>query len=198
MTYRPTQINQHIKSKGITLIELMVTLLLVSTLIASASPIFSTLLRENQLNNQTTELTRALYYARSQALALGQSVLICPLDSTLNCATQNKKIWTQGWFVAVDQNNNRNFDVQTDVKLRIFQNQKNNVDIISNRAAVAVFSSDGNATGSNRTFTLCHKYDNKVARQVVLSNSGRHRLVIANNTVSSKSCSFKETKMNTD
>ncbi len=190
MTYRNSKkINQHILTKGVTLIELMVTLFLVSILIAIASPSFSGLLRENQLNNQTTELTRALHYARSQALALGKSVLICSVDSTLNCSTQNKKIWTHGWLVAIDQNNNRNFDVQTDVKLRIFQNQKNNVNIISNRTLVAVFSPDGNATGSNRTFTLCHKYDNKVARQVVLSNSGRNRLVITNNTTPSKSCS---------
>jgi len=191
MIYRHSiQINQHISTKGITLIELMVTLLLAATLIAIASPSFSALLRENQLNNQTTKLTRALHYARSQALAMGQPVLICSVDSTLNCSAQNKKIWTQGWLVVVDQNNNRNFDIHVDVKLRIFQNQNNNVKIISNRTAVAVFSSDGNATGSNRTFTLCHKYDNKVARQVVLSNSGRNRLVVTNNTTLSASCSL--------
>ncbi|VAW84084.1 hypothetical protein MNBD_GAMMA16-717 [hydrothermal vent metagenome] len=187
MTYRHST-PKNLTYQGVTLIELMVTLALIATFLAIATPGFSALLRENQLNNQTTALTRALHYARSQALTLGQSVLICPLDNTLNCSTQNKKVWTQGWLVAVDQNNNRNFDLQNDVKLRIFQNQKNNVQIMSNRTAVAVFSSNGNATGSNRTFKLCHKHDNKVSRKVVLSNSGRNRLIVPDKTTSSERC----------
>lgn len=181
-------INRCTSAKGITLIELIVTLSLISILAASAAPSFSSLLRENQLNNQTTKLTRALHYARSQALILGQSVLVCPLNSILSCSTPNTKIWTQGWLVAVDQNHNRSFDAQNDKVLRVFQNQKKHVQIISNRKTIAVFSPDGNASGSNRTFQLCHKYDNFVARKVVLSNSGRNRFITLNSQTSRENC----------
>ncbi len=181
-------INRCASAKGITLIELIVTLSLISILTASAAPSFSSLLRENQLNDQTTKLTRALHYARSQALTLGQSVLVCPLNRILSCSTPHTKTWTQGWLVAVDQNHNRSFDAQNDRVLRLFQNQKKHVQIISNRKTIAIFSPDGNASGSNRTFQLCHKYDNLVARKVVLSNSGRNRFIILNNQTSSESC----------
>jgi len=107
----------------------------------------------------------------------------------MSCATQNKKRWTQGWLVAVDKNRNRDFD-QQDKKLRLFQNQGDTIDIFSNRTSVAVFSRDGDASGTNRTFTLCHKYNNVVARKVVLSNSGRHRLVVPNSTSAQESCAL--------
>lgn len=87
--------------RGFTVIELLVTVGVAAILISLAAPGF----RESTLGNQraarSNELVSALTYARSQALALRRSVVICrtrdSAAATPNCGAGSG--WEDGWVV---------------------------------------------------------------------------------------------------
>jgi len=91
-------------SRGLTLIELMVTLCVAVVLMAIAAPSFQQLIATNQLRTTSNELAVALAYARSEAVKRGWPTTICASTDTPSaspsCSGGNN--WGQGWLVFVD------------------------------------------------------------------------------------------------
>jgi Tfp pilus assembly protein FimT len=91
--------------RGITILELMVVvtigaIMMISsgyTLVASG---------QNQAGQQLAmQLASALRYARSQAVALGTYVSVCPAsDTTLTACSTSSTAWNNGWIVFIDYN----------------------------------------------------------------------------------------------
>ncbi|EAQ95817.1 GspH/FimT family pseudopilin [Congregibacter litoralis] len=87
----------HHDQKGFTLIELMITLVVLAILLGVGVPSFNLL----RLNSNTAALANdfasALNLARSEAVTRAEQVEVCPSSDGATC-TGN---WTQGWIVIV-------------------------------------------------------------------------------------------------
>ncbi|WP_185955422.1 GspH/FimT family pseudopilin [Tepidiphilus sp. J10] len=85
---------------GFTLVELMVTIVVLAILLAIGIPSFATLIASNRLTSATNELIASLQTARTEALRRNARVTVCPADPT---ATACSGAWRDGWMAFVDQ-----------------------------------------------------------------------------------------------
>lgn len=84
--------------RGLTLIELMVTLSVLVILITVGIPSFRDLVARNRLTASTNEILYHLQYARSESVKRAASVLICPSTDSATCATAPGD-WEAGFIV---------------------------------------------------------------------------------------------------
>jgi len=185
------------KNTGFTLIELMVTLVIVGILVVAGGPLLSTTLQGGQLVASTNELVSALNITRSSALKLNRKITICVSKDGKSCLS-NKK-WQKGWIVFVDANGDRVgtgvpcasvTDINSDCLLRV--HEKIDDDLLSitgvldsNSSAIKwlTYTSRGlpkNGSASlSGVFSICsfEKGGSGVASRVVVLNlPGRARI----------------------
>mgnify|MGYP000891361647 CR=1 FL=1 len=91
------------RDRGITLIELMVTVAIVGILATLAAPAFDSMLKANRTRTVANELMASLNLARSEAMRRGQPVSICRSNDGSNCASSGTG-WNQGWIVFINEN----------------------------------------------------------------------------------------------
>ena len=92
------------KTKGFTLLELMVTLSILVIMMALAFPSFSTLLVKQKIKSKRDELMSAFQYARTEAVTQNRSVSICPSANpwASNPSCSGSTDWSTGWIVFYD------------------------------------------------------------------------------------------------
>jgi type IV fimbrial biogenesis protein FimT len=69
------------RAAGFTMVELMVTLLLASILLAVGVPMFQDSIARSHLTEQSNDLVTAITLGRSQAITTNQSITFCRADS---------------------------------------------------------------------------------------------------------------------
>lgn len=164
------------KALGFTLIELMITVVVIVLVLAIAAPSMRDLLLNNRQAAYFNQMTTSLTLARAEAIKRGAKTRVCISNATPDCdggATQ----WENGWIVIADTNGSGTVTV-TDGDL-ILQNQSaldSGTTLRSNGSVVnsIVFNSRG-FTGSARTLRLCDARGAEEARGIVISNTGRPR-----------------------
>lgn len=82
-------------SRGLSAIELMVTLSIVAILMTVAVPSYNNLIATSRVKSASSEIYLSLVRARSEAARLNQSVTITP----------NSSQWTAGWLIADGSSN---------------------------------------------------------------------------------------------
>ena len=99
------------RHRGLSLIELMITLAVILVLALAGGPPLADLLRNNRLTAQANALNAALTRARGEAVARRGSVSLCSsIDGDLcrtdsNTCPNNASQWEGGWIVFVDDTN---------------------------------------------------------------------------------------------
>lgn len=168
--------------RGVTFVELLVTLSIFSILLAVGVPSFSQFTANNRLNSYANTLFSHLSLARSEAIKRNTRVAICKSMDGSSCASSGD--WSQGWIVFVDLDNNASVG--------------NDEQIITTMPALSAgFSFAGNTNVSNYisydgqgiqkltsggfqsgTITLCPAAPAAAGngRDVILSSSGRSRV----------------------
>jgi len=182
------------KYSGFTLIELMITLIIVGILLAVGVPSLKSFMQGNQLIAASNELVSALHVARSEAIKLNSRVSICESSDGATCS--NTGSWKNGWIVFVDANGDLANTgtpcaaVNNDCLLRIHDafndNQLTVAGLDANAAAINsfTFSSRGlpkavNGSSQSGVFSVCSldtAGNTTGSRAVVLSLSGRVRV----------------------
>lgn len=182
------------KYSGFTLIELMITLIIVGILLAVGVPSLKSFMQGNQLIAASNELVSALHVARSEAIKLNSRVSICESSDGATCS--NTGSWKNGWIVFVDANGDLANTgtpcaaVNNDCLLRIHDafndNQLTVAGLDANAAAINsfTFSSRGlpkavNGSSQSGVFSVCSldtAGNTTGSRAVVLSLSGRVRI----------------------
>jgi type IV fimbrial biogenesis protein FimT len=189
------------RHSGFTLIELMVTLIIVSVLLTVGLPSLKSFMQGNQLVASTNELVSALHVARSEAIKLNGSVSICESSDGSTCATTGS--WKNGWIVFVDSATGAGVSpgdlvntgaactaTGTDCLLRIHSgftdNQLTVTGVDAGGVSISSFTFDSrglprNSAGASAsgTFSICSldSAGNTInSRAVVLSLSGRVRV----------------------
>ncbi|RQW27219.1 prepilin-type N-terminal cleavage/methylation domain-containing protein [Rhodobacteraceae bacterium CH30] len=85
------------RTRGFSLVELLVTLSIFAIVLAMAVPSFQSFLLKNQARGIASDLSRSLWQARNQALALGRAVTVCARAEDGGCLASQD--WTRGWLV---------------------------------------------------------------------------------------------------
>lgn len=110
------------KSKGFTLIELMITIAVVAIGLALAYPSFTSVLRSNQVATRTNELIASFYLARTEAVRSNRGAGVCPSADGANCNGVN---WGSGWLVFTDQDGDGALSADGDTVVRFVEGSQN-------------------------------------------------------------------------
>lgn len=171
------------KCRGVTLIELMVTLAVAAILLSQAAPGFRDTIIRNRLVTFTNEFMAAINYARSEAIKSGKSVTVCKSSSGTGCTTTGSQ-WENGWIVFIDDNANGSSETGETV-LRVWPsipsgytlrtNSTNFTNYLRYNALGAVAN---NSVGG--TFALCYNNQTTDARTIAITQL-RPRLGIDSN-----------------
>jgi type IV fimbrial biogenesis protein FimT len=85
------------RSSGFSLIELIVTIVVLGVLLALAFPSFTALMNRNRLSGASNELIAGMQSARSEAIRRNRNVTLCNSSDGATCST-TAGAWT-GWIV---------------------------------------------------------------------------------------------------
>jgi len=161
---------------GFTLIELIITVVLISVVALIAIPNFTLMVRSNQVTTQTNNMLVAFQTARTEAIRRGVVVSVCPTANQTSCSGT----WADGWLIAIDANQTGSVSISNnDSILQIGAAASNSIQIVPGTgAAYARFLGDGTRDRSGTTASLSWtvQSDNcqgDRARIVSLNLSGR-------------------------
>ena len=103
---------------GFTLVELLITILVASLLMALAVPAFNSFIENNRIASSTNELVSALAVARSEAIHRRETASLCSSADLASCSGSAN--WETGWILFSDRNGNGLID-GTDTLLRVWE-----------------------------------------------------------------------------
>lgn len=103
------------KQHGFTLVELLITIVVATILVALAVPAFHNFVQNNRITAQVNELITALTLVRSEAIKRKQTITICSSSDGSTCTGA----WDQGWIIFTDANGNGTVDAGTEDILRV-------------------------------------------------------------------------------
>lgn len=94
-----SKISSRNRQPGLTLVELITVLVIVSVLVVVAAPSLQSLMRNNQMTAQANRLISALHLARSEAVKRNSEVEVCGSSNGKACDGQ----WDEGWIVKLKE-----------------------------------------------------------------------------------------------
>lgn len=158
---------------GLTLVELLVCLAIVSILSFIVIPSFNDMLQNTRANSHINQLSQLIRYTKSEALARQARVTLCPLSKELSCGTQ----WQLGAMVFIDENNNQireNNERLLRQETPLISSGTIRFNHPSNRI---VFSPQGFPLGNAGSYVYCPENKNEAyARALIINFQGRLRL----------------------
>lgn len=159
-------------SRGFTLIELLVTLSVASILLTAAVPSYRVFVQDSLLITQSNSFSSAMMLAKSEAVKRNSSVTICP--STNGTACTGGTVWSNGWLVFADPNNNGAVDAGEQI-IQVGAPFAGGNALNGNNGQRVTFSASGFSIGFNGTFSLCDNRGAAMSRAIILNNQGRLR-----------------------
>lgn len=149
--------------QGFTLIELIVTLAVVSILLLTGIPMLNQMTTSNRLVTQINNIAGSLAVARSESIKRGESITLCGSTDGATCDTSS---WELGWIVFSDADNNAVLNSTTESMIKIVApfsggstlrlSQSDSSSVIRYRSDGALRDLNADATRIDKgTFTLC-------------------------------------------
>lgn len=176
----PFVANQRNQS-AFTLIELIITLLVLGILSALAAPAMRDIVMNNRIVTETNDMLVSLTFARSEAIKRSTSVFLCKtLDPEASPPLCNAAAaWTNGWLIFADANSSGLYEFGTnDVLLRFgdgFPGTGNKIKLIGPLNSFG-FTRLGLLTTTSRFFHICDSRGNDFARVIDIFSTGRARV----------------------
>ncbi|BBN80947.1 hypothetical protein PA25_09320 [Pseudoalteromonas sp. A25] len=158
---------------GLTLIEVLVTLTILSSLMSLALSSYGEIISDYRPELALKQLKRALALARTQAASTGNETTICHLDNN-RCIPNT---WHKEITVFIDKGDLRVFDKE-DVRLYEISAIPSTDSIDYPRPAI-IFNYDASIRGfTNGTFVYClpEKNGESLGLEMSVSNTGRARI----------------------
>lgn len=159
------------RSRGFTLIELMVTLAVAAILLTIGVPSFRDLMIKSRLSGQVQEFYGALGYARSEAIKRGNYVSICKSADGSSCG-DNTVSWSNGWIVFANNDNDspavRDISPNEEPLLRVFPALPSNYTLNANSFTNYITYDRFGMANTNGTFVFCANSDESKARAIAV------------------------------
>ena len=96
------------KNSGFTLLELLITVAVLTMVMAIGIPSMTTFIQNDRLTTQINTLVGHLSYARSEAVKRSQQVAVCASSNGTSCSGGVN--WETGWIIYVDADGDSAFD----------------------------------------------------------------------------------------
>jgi len=164
----------NIKQKGLTLVELMVTLAVLVAVMAIGVPMFQGMASSNRAVTQGNALVAALNLAKSEAIKRSGPVLLCSdADanvSTLVCGDQSD--WAKGWIVFGDSDEDGVLD--SGEELRVW-GELSGAATVTTATVSLQFNSDGSASAGATFKVEQSKCSGTQASSITIIESGQIR-----------------------
>jgi len=165
------------KQSGVTLMELVMVVAMVSILFAIALPGYAYFISTNRIATASNDLVSSLQLARSEAIRRATRVTVCKSDNAAGAvpSCNPDTAWQAGWIVFVD-GGSKGVIEGDDAILRVY----GPVDVTfttSNFKTYVSYLGHGRSQGPNGlatgSFSLCLA---GIQRKLILNNTGRIRL----------------------
>ena len=165
------------REKGLSLVELLITLGVATILMSVAVPSFRTISMNSKQSGTINELVAGMHLARNTAITLNARVGVCASSDGQSCQVVS---WNQGWiaFHDADNNQNRSFDET----ILATGSEVDSISIDSSQFPNS-FSYRPNGRVMNGTvaantgeFAMCDQRGSDHAKVVILGISGRPQL----------------------
>lgn len=162
------------KQHGITLLELIITLAIISIVVTVAIPSFYSLLQRYRVESEVEKWLLGFNLARQAAIASNNIVTLCPSNDGQSC----NKVWQDGGIVFIDSNLDHQKDPD-ELLIHHITSSKPNFLIswkaFQNRKYIQ-FQSNGFTWEQNGTLRICSMAKSlKYNRALIISRSGRIR-----------------------
>ena len=166
--------------RGLTLVEILLVCLLLSALTLLSMPNLAQLADEQKGRLAMQRITRAIEYARSQAVRTGNLVTICKSASASSCDGR----WRDGMLIFIDEDENRQRSAGEPalryIDMRGFDGEVS-WRAFGNRQFLQL-TPLGFTRYQNGNFTYCPDSGNPLhARQLILNRTGRVRYAMDTN-----------------
>ncbi|MEW6132415.1 MAG: GspH/FimT family pseudopilin [Pseudomonadota bacterium] len=134
---------------GFTLVELMVTLAVLTIILAIAVPGVGGFVSNQRVRSQADSMLASLALARNESITQNLRVTLCPSGNGTSCTGT----WSQGWIVFRDGGTAGTVDVG-DTVMRVFPGKKNvTVSMSGNFGSYLSFRPTGRSMGSGGATT---------------------------------------------
>lgn len=160
-------------AKGLTVIELMITVVILSLLLVVAVPGMSRMVINNSVDIDRDTLYSFLLTARSEAITRGTKVSICKSSDLATC--DDSLAWAAGWILFSDRGADGIIN-DDDTIIKVNESLDQNISIAYTGGNHVTFDSVGRLDTNNGIFSFTHSSgDADYNRSVTLSTTGRAR-----------------------
>lgn len=161
---------------GYTLIELLITLAVISILALNVFPNLSALLAQERSVVMTNNLAGALAYARTEAVTKQMTIITCQSNNGSEC--NQSENWHNGWIIFADKNQNKQREPE-EMLLKVYAATDNGTQVIFNGSGAGIkyymkYKPSG-AAWPNGSFLICNP-NIGVGKALIMTQSGRLRL----------------------
>ena len=142
--------------RGMTLIELMLSIGITSILTSIALPNLDHFIVQLRVDNEISRLSRLLLTARNHAISSDSNVIICPIAGNGACSSD----WHEELSVFIDYNENQQFDSANNELLIATKSPIKSGDILTYAKNITkiTYQATGHLFGlSNGTLRYCPK-----------------------------------------
>ncbi len=180
--------NTKAQNRGFTIIELMMTLAVMSILLVVGVPAFQTFVQNNRQTSDHNGLIMALLSARSGAVRTNVPVVVCTSTNGTQCSGSAN--WEDGWIVFTDVVNTDTAteegvvnaasgggtaalcETDEDCVLGVYDSLGAGSTLRLAGAGSAITYNSTGVSDVSDTFTMCVP-DTTVKKQVIISSTGR-------------------------
>lgn len=147
------------RDRGLTLIELLVTLIVLSITLTAGAPALQRLVQGNHLRAEAARLISALNLARSEAILRNSPVSLCPGEAVPDTVAACDGVFADGWIIFSNPDRDSRLDAPAEEFIRSFAAIPDGY-TLSNRSGTRPFAEiitylpDGSSR-RNRTLLLC-------------------------------------------
>jgi len=166
----------HRFSRGLTLLELMASIAILSITVTTSVPSLINVVNNNRVSVEINQLRESLRYAWSEAILRNKVIVACPSPDGEHCVRSQD--WEQGWMLFVDNDGDRRLG-ESDTIMRIYPAMPEALTATYRAFGprgqyIPFYPTDGMRT--NGTFSVCARGNTTELNRALIVSKARPRI----------------------